>query len=68
MAIDTSKGDDPLVILDSESIPIPPGAKRGPRPHLDEVSRPRYNAEIWWIIGAVGFASLIAGILIGRLF
>jgi hypothetical protein len=65
MASDTAKDDDPLQIIDCESIPIPPGTKRGKRVYAYPEQQP-ISTRIWLLFGAITVTAFVAGVLIGR--
>ncbi len=67
MAIDASTEDDDLVFIECESVPIPPGTKRKPLPRFDDPEPESRAAPQWWLVGAVAFAALVCGVVIGRL-
>ena len=66
MATDTTTDDDPLIIIDCESEPIPPGTKCERLPRFDDPP-PTNAAKLGWIVGGVAIAAVAVGIVIGRL-
>jgi hypothetical protein len=66
MASETARSDDPLQVIDCESMPIAPGTKRGVRLPIDGGSQPN-SLRLWWIGGGIVVATLVVGVLIGRL-
>ncbi len=69
MASEITQSDDPLqeFEFDCESIPIPPGAKRGKRVFAYPEQQP-ISMRIWLLFGAIVVTAFIAGILVARLF
>jgi hypothetical protein len=66
MASDTARSDDPLQIIDCESMPIAPGTKRGARVPTD-VETHSISTRFWWIGGGIVIVALAVGVVIGRL-
>ena len=66
MTGDLPEKDDPLQIMECESIPIPPGTKRGKVVYAYPEQQP-ISTRIWLGFAAITVTAFIAGILIGRL-
>lgn len=67
MASDTTESDDPLQVFECDSIPIPPGTKRGKPVYAYPEQQP-ISTRIWLLFGAIVVTAFIAGVVIGRLF